>query len=188
MSDERGPGENELSRLFDIGDLGRQGAIMEITAGPEERAALARRFGLVAVDSLVADVTIARDEEDHMVLLRGSIAAEVVQACVVTLEPVASLVKGAIEMAYSTEAPAAGAVREMEPDVDVAPGEDDRPERLDGEEIDVGEVVAEHLGLHLDPYPRSGGVVFSTQDGAMDDGGDDKDPSPFTVLRDLKRN
>ena len=109
MSDENGPGENELSRLFNLGDLGRHGVIMEIAAGPEERAALARRFDLVAVDSLVADVTIVRDEEDHMVQLRGSIAVEVVQACVATLEPVASLVKGAMEMASSTEAPAAGA-------------------------------------------------------------------------------
>ena len=73
----------------------------------------------------------------------------------------------------------------MAPDDDVAPGEDDRPELLDGEEIDVGEVVAEHLGLNLDPYPRRAGVVFSAED---DDEEGSKRVSPFAVLSDLKQN
>ena len=74
------------------------------------------------------------------------------------------------------------------PDADVAPGEDDLPEFLEGDEVDIGEVVAEHLGLNLDPYPRRPGVLFSTADGAA---GDDDDPvrsSPFAVLREMKSN
>jgi uncharacterized metal-binding protein YceD (DUF177 family) len=195
MSDQREPGENEFSRLFNLGDLGRHGVIMEISAEPEERAALARRFGLVAIDSLAAEITITRGEGDPVVKLRGRIAAEVVQSCVVTLEPVANAVEGIVEMAYTTEADLAGAVSDMAPDDDVAPDEDDRPEFLDGDEIDVGEVVAEHLGLHLDPYPRRGGVAFPAEDETMygDEGSGDGDGgservSPFAVLRDMKQN
>ncbi len=71
----------------------------------------------------------------------------------------------------------------MAPDADVAPGEDDLPEWLEGDEIDMGEVVAEHLGLYLDPYPSRPGVVFSPQDEA-----DPAPASPFAVLRDSKND
>ncbi len=191
MTDGGGPRENELSRLVALGDLDRRGVTVEFSADAHERAALARRFGLVAVDSLAATVTLKRDEADHRVHLRGAIAADVVQSCVITLEPVANHVEGAVDVAYSTDVDGVWAVREMAPDADIAPGEDDLPELLEGDEIDIGEVVAEHLGLNLDPYPRRPGVVFSTGDGAARSDQDDEDPgraSPFAVLRDLKAN
>ena len=115
--------------------------------------------------------------------LRGSLRAEVVQSCVVTLKPVANHVEGALAVTYTTAEDAPESVRHMAPDTDVAPGEDDLPEWLEGDEIDMGEVVAEHLGLYLDPYPRSPGVVFSPEDGE-----DPAQASPFAVLRDFKNN
>lgn len=188
MADGRGPGGNEFTRLFALGDLDGHGVTVEISADAHELAALARRFGLVAVDSLAATVTLERDEEDHMVRLRGRFSADVAQSCVVTLEPVAGHVEGVVEGAYATDEDAAGAVRDMAPDADVAPGEDDLPELLEGDKIDIGEVVAEHLGLHLDPYPRRPGVLFSAEDGALEDDEDPVRASPFAVLRDLKND
>ncbi len=191
MADCRRSGEKELSRLFALGDLDRDGVTVEISAAAHELAALAGRFGLVAVDSLAATITLKRDEADHMVHLRGNITADVVQSCVITLEPVANHVEGAVDVAYSVDEGGAWVARDMAPDADIAPGEDDLPELLEGDEIDIGEVVAEHLGLHLDPYPRRPGVVFSARGGAAKDDEDDEDPgraSPFAVLHDLKPN
>ena len=76
----------------------------------------------------------------------------------------------------------------MAPDADVARGDDDQPEFLEGDEIDIGEVVAEHLGLNLDPYPRRPGVVFSAQDDTAEDEVDPDSASPFAVLRELKND
>ena len=42
----------EFSRPFRIDTLGAEPRPVEIEAEPEERAALARRFGLVAIDRL----------------------------------------------------------------------------------------------------------------------------------------
>ena len=174
---------NEFRRMLAFGDLDRGGVTMEISAEAQELAALARRFGLVAVESLVAKVTLKRDGAEQLMRLRGHFSARVTQSCVVTLEPVGSLVEGAVEGDYTTgEDAAAPPVRHMAPDDDVAPGEDDRPELLEGDEIDIGEVVAEQLGLDLDPYPRRPGVVFAT---AAD--GEPGRASPFAVLNDLKR-
>ena len=62
MADGCGSGGNEFSRLFALGDLDGDGVTVEISAGAHELAALARRFGLVTVDSLAATVTLERDE------------------------------------------------------------------------------------------------------------------------------
>ncbi len=173
----------EFSRTIALGELGPDGVRREISADASEMAALAKRFGLVAIDSLSAKITIEQDEAGHRVFLRGSLRADVVQSCVVTHKPVANHVEGALAVTYSTAEDALESVRHMAPETDVAPGEDDLPEWLEGDEIDMGEVVAEHLGLYLDPYPRRPGVVFSPED--------EEDPaqaSPFTVLRDFKNN
>lgn len=182
MADDCGSGENEFRRMLAFGDLDRGGVTMEISAEAHELAALARRFGLVAIESLAAKVTLERDEADPILRLRGHFTAHVTQSCVVSLEPVVSPVEGAVEGDYTTDADAAAqSVRHMAPDDDVAPGEDDLPELLEGGEIDIGEVVAEQLGINLDPYPRRPGAVFSAA------GEELKRISPFAVLRDLKR-
>lgn len=178
--------ENELSRLFALGELGRDGVTMEISADAHELAALARRFDLVAIDALAATITLKRNEADQMVHLRGTLIADVMQSCVVTLEPVAGRVEGVVEVVYSADVNGGWAVRDMAPDADIAPGEDDLPELIEGDEIDIGEVVAEHLGLNLDPYPRRQGVVFSAEHGAAEDDDDHGRASPFAVLRNLK--
>ena len=187
MSDRAG--ENELSRLIALDDLGPDGVALEITADAHERAALAERFDLVAVDSLTATVTLKRDEADQMVQLRGNLSGGVVQSCVITLGPVPGRVDGVVEVIYSADENGAWAVRDMAPDADIAPGEDDLPELLEGDEIDIGEVVAEHFGLNLNPYPRRPGVVFCDEEGTAQDDADDENPdraSPFAVLRDFK--
>ena len=53
--------------------------------------------------------------------------------------------------------------------------------RNDGS-IDLGELVAESLGLALDPYPRKPGAEFTT--GAHDE--KNPSPSPFAALEPLK--
>ena len=37
---------------------------------------------------------------------------------------------------------------------------EDLPELLDTQEIDVGELVAQHMALALNPYPRSPGAAL----------------------------
>ena len=188
MADGCAPGKNELTRLFALDDLDRGGVTLEVSADADELVALARRFDLIAVGSLAATVTLKRGKADRWIHVRGHITADVVQSCVITLEPVAYHVDGAIEIDYSTEPGSAWVARDMAPDADVAPGDDDQPEFLEGDEIDIGEVVAEHLGLNLDPYPRRPGVVFSAPDGATEDEDDPDSASPFAVLRELKND
>ena len=70
----------------------------------DERAALARRFGLLALDSLTAKVGLM-PADGGLVRIHGTLAAEVTQACVVTLEPVTARVEASFERLYGADAP-----------------------------------------------------------------------------------
>jgi uncharacterized metal-binding protein YceD (DUF177 family) len=111
------------------------------------------------------------------VLVVAHCRAQVVQSCVVTLEPVAGRIDERWEVWF---APPGGVPREH---VDVGVSDEDESEPLIGESIDVGEVVATQLGLALDPYPRRPGAVFSAVQ--YGDSVDRDSDSPFAVLRNL---
>ncbi len=170
--------EFEFSRPFALAGLGDGEAVVEIAANPGERAALARRFGLVALGALTATVRLRRGG-NGAVELDVRCVAEVVQSCVVTLEPVAARLRDAWSMSFAP--PASAALHE----VTVAPSEEDEPEPLRGDTVDVGEVVAVHVGLILDPYPRRPGAVFDAPPAEESD--DVPAASPFAALRDLHR-
>ncbi len=168
--------EIEFSRRFALADLGDEEATLEIAADAGERAALARRFGLVALDTLAATVRLQR-VGGGLVRVRASCFADVVQTCVVTLKRVAGRIEDSVEVVFAPPGSAAHG------EVTVAPVGDDDPEPLTEDAIDVGEVVAVHLGLALDPYPRRAGAVFS---GAHSEAADeDSESSPFAGLRNL---
>ena len=170
----------ELSRLVNIAELGAEERVLEIDVSPQERAALAARFALLSLDRLAATVRVKRVERSANIRLSARFVADVVQSCVATLEPVASTIEESVELLFAPLPQGAS-----EANVFVSPTGEDTPEPLVGEEIDVGEVVAEHLALALDPYPRRPGAVaeFTDPDAEREGGAAN---GPFAALRDLK--
>jgi uncharacterized metal-binding protein YceD (DUF177 family) len=146
------PATPEFSRPVRLDEIPARGLEIEIEAGPAERVALARRFGLQAIDRLAARVRLERVPGGRLVRLAADLEAEVIQTCVVTLDPVPSRVAAPFEVLYDPAA--APQPREV-----VVEGSETDIEPLEGDAIDVGEAVAEELALSLDPYPRAPGVA-----------------------------
>jgi uncharacterized metal-binding protein YceD (DUF177 family) len=140
----------EFSRPVAVAGLAKP-TELRIRAEPAERAALARRFGLLAIDRLEAAVRLAPVAAG--IRLEASLSAAVVQECVVTLESVPAELDEDFAIVYG-EAAAEDALLEC------GLGEDDDFEPLAGGEIDVGEAVAQQLSLALDPYPRAAGAAL----------------------------
>lgn len=136
----------EFSRLERIDTIGEGARSVSITADATERAALAERFGLLAVDRLEATFRVQRDAAG--VVSRGEVRASVVQACSVTEEPLPVTVSEDVALRFVTEQEAA-AEEEIELDLDAL---DTMP--YDGAAIDLGEAAAETMALALDPFPR----------------------------------
>lgn len=171
----------EFSRIVNVDSLAGDEVIQDIEANAVERAALAARFGLLALDKLTAVVRLTR-LRGRQIRLDGEFAADVVQSCVVTLEPVKSRVAGPFTVTF---APAAEL--DAGPDLDLSPWAEDLPEPLEGDTIDIGETVAQFLSLALDPYPRRRGVEFTA---AEYPGPAPVSPEngPFAALARLRKN
>jgi uncharacterized metal-binding protein YceD (DUF177 family) len=137
----------ELSRPIRLDAIGAAGQTVTITAEPAERAALAERFGLIALDRFEAEVRLERDGE--VIRAQGRLIADVVQACIASDEPVPSAIDEKFALRFVPEdALAEGEEIELsEIDCDTLPH--------DGKIIELGEAVAETLALALDPFPRS---------------------------------
>jgi uncharacterized metal-binding protein YceD (DUF177 family) len=138
----------EFSRRVEIARLGALEAIYPISADAEERPALARRFDLLSLDRLEAEIRLQR-LAGGMVRLSGWLGADVVQACVVSLEPVASTLDRDFTVLYGSTESGKTVMVDLETD---------EAEPFDGDAIDIGEAVAQQLALALDPYPRASGA------------------------------
>lgn len=176
----------EFSRIVAVDRLDQGEVVEEISAGAQERLALAARFDLVALDSLSAQVSLRRIGRGPVVRVEGRLSADVVQNCVVSLEPVHNRVEEDFVLLYAPEGSGGGQGHVLEEGFDLA--DDDWPEPLEEGRIDIGEAVAQQLALALDPYPRKPGVRLEDVIGRHEGVGTDEPPaSPFAALARLSR-
>jgi len=138
----------EFSRRVDLARVGALESTYPISAEAGERAALARRFELLSLDRLEAEIRLKR-MGGGMVRLTGRFSTDVVQACVLSLEPVASALEQDFTVLYGPAEPDKTVMVDLESDA---------AEPFDGDAIDIGEAVAQQLALALDPYPRAPGA------------------------------
>jgi uncharacterized metal-binding protein YceD (DUF177 family) len=163
----------------EIERLGHEERTYELEASAEECAALAKRFGILAVCGLAATIRLKRLGGRDLFRLSGHIEAEVEQACVVTLEPVRQKVSEDFALTYSADREAE--TNEVVVDLDA----EDPPELVEDGTIDIGEAAAEHLALALDPFPRADSAVFEME---SDNSEELEAPSsPFAALAKLKK-
>ncbi|WP_174286274.1 DUF177 domain-containing protein [Sphingomonas bacterium] len=140
----------EFHRPVRIDTIGERDRAVEIEANEGERAALARRFGLVAVDRLSGTFGVRREGDG--ILASGSVGASVVQACSVTGDPIAVTVIETVALRFADEMTSEGDEVELSVDaLDILPIEDGA--------VDLGEAAAETMALALDPFPRSPGAA-----------------------------
>jgi len=162
----------EFSRRVKLSRIGTKPYHQQISATDAERAALARRFDLISLDRLEAAVElIARGE--RTILLRADFEAAFEQRCIVTLDPIAGVLDERFELLYGPP--------EAEETASSLAGEDVAFEPLVGDEIDIGEAVAQEFSLALPPFPRNPEIRLETETEAESGVAS----NPFAALRQL---
>jgi len=172
----------ELSRVVAAADVAGGQRMLAIEASAAECEALARRLGVVGVERLNAELRLAADPTCTQLSVDGTLEADVVQRCVVSLSEFRSTLVAPVARLYRTDAV------EVPPSPDIEAADDDMADPLVNGRADVGEAVAEQLALEIDPFPRKEGVEFkgySTE--PPEQKPVDSPVSPFAVLGRLKK-
>ncbi|MFY9287644.1 MAG: DUF177 domain-containing protein [Alphaproteobacteria bacterium] len=165
----------ELSRPLSIDKISANGVEETILAKDAERKALCKRFGLLDLPTLDAKLTVHPPRVDGSINVTGHLKADVIQPCVVTLEPLANHVEHEIDVFFVSSENLMGAGP-----ADIT---DEEVETIQNGVIDLGELVAQNLGIALDPYPRKPGISYVEAEY-----GDLKGPSnPFAQLAELAK-
>jgi uncharacterized metal-binding protein YceD (DUF177 family) len=146
--------KSEIERIVDLERLGASGTALEIVASDSEREALVRRFGFLGLPVFSARVSVDR-RPGGQVVVEGRLRGKVVQACILTLEPVIQELDDPFRLVFKQDL---AEERDPESGEALLSAQIDAPEPLQGNLLDIGEIVAEQLSLAADPYPRRPGV------------------------------
>jgi uncharacterized metal-binding protein YceD (DUF177 family) len=157
----------EFSRPLIVLRVPRKGSHEVFAADPAECKALAKRFGIPSISSIKAHL-IAMPHRGGGLKVTGKIEAEIEQVSVISLETFSTKPKFEVERYF------------LPPKILVNAEEDDA-DPIENGEVDLGELVAETIGLELEPYPRKPGEAYDNP--VLDSGEDDeKPPSPFAKM------
>ncbi|QRM54954.1 DUF177 domain-containing protein [Sinorhizobium sp. BG8] len=168
-----------------VGHISANPVEVHLEADERERSEIARVWNVLEVKSFEAGLQIQRWKKDG-VRVKGRVTSAIVQACVVTLDPVESLIDETFEALFVPQGSKLAQMPRPEGEMLLDPDGPDAPEIFTGDTVDAGEIAAEHAALAIDPYPRKEGIDFKGHIESTEE--DDRKPSPFAVLKDWKKD
>ncbi len=151
---------------------------LELSATADERTALASRFGIESVESLDAKVVFEGDGPKLRVT--GTMVADVVQSCAISGEDFPHRISEALDFVFVPAGEQSVDVAGMETgaDIEIELQSDELDEiEYDGDSFDLGEAIAQSLGLAIDPYAEGPGA-----DAARKNAGISSDDAPSGPL------
>ncbi len=144
-------GESELSRIVKPTALAQEP--LRIDASQAERAALAERFGVTEIRAIAA--TIALDRDGEATTAHGQLEATIVQPCAITGEDLTYDVSEPVALRFVPQPSALPLTADDEIEL-----ESDELDEITytGDSFDLGEAIAQTLGLAIDPYREGPGA------------------------------
>lgn len=124
---------------------------LTVTADAGERDALAARFGICGIDALTAELTFEPDGEALRV--RGRMIADLVQTCAISGDDFPTRIDERLDLRFVP----LGSIAPSEDEIELASDSPDDIE-FEGKSFDLGEAVAQSLGLAIDPYAEGPGA------------------------------
>lgn len=168
----------EFSRTFDVRQV--EGMHSRLEPDAAEREALARRFGIVAIETMSADLDFSCKARagGFQIEATGTLKAQIVQPCAVSAEDLPVTIEEPLFFRFVPRSTAYSADEEVE----LTAEELDEIE-YEGTHFDVGEAVAQSLALAIDPFLTGPGAEEARMSGLI---GKPEEASPFAALKGLK--
>ena len=170
----------ELSRPIKLRQIPNDPVVIE--ADKAERAALAERFGVVAIESLRAEMTL--DPEGRKIDAAGSLEADIVQTCAVSGEEFPVRIDEDFALVFVPRTEHEPADEDIE--IELEREELDEVE-YEGDSFDLGEAIAQSLALAIDPYAEGPNADVVRKEKGLDS--DDTPKGPLAeALAGLNKN
>ncbi len=159
-----------------VEDIDETGRHFDLAPDEKTRAAIAEVIGVRALPRLSASLDVARHGSDGL-RVSGEVTAAVGQTCVVSLEPMESEVREAVDLVFVPQHAADDSDAVMQLDsASIEP-----PETLQDGIVDLGAIATEFLLLGVDPYPRKPDAMFEAPLAT------EPSSKPFAALAALKK-
>lgn len=156
------PVKSPVSFRVSVVRLPKKGMPVSLDAGPEQLAEMAREHHLLEAKRFHADLVVSPWKRDG-VAVSGMVEGDIVQECVVTLEPIEAHVEENISAVFVPEGSKLGRFEAASGgEIVLDPDGPDMPESFSGTAIDVGALAEEFFALGIDPYPRKQGIEMPT--------------------------
>lgn len=170
----------ELHRPIDTDSLKASGKVLKLDPSIDECAAIAKRLDLIAVNALSGEIRVT-PAMGRQIVAEGTVRAEIVQTCVVTGEPLTTQLAFPLSRHYAEDVqPFAG----LDDEDEITDPNDDGPDPIEDNQIDIGEAVVEELALQIPLYPRTPGAKYSELSAGENEA--ERRENPFAALEDLK--
>ena len=178
----------DTKRFFSFEDVKQDELVFSWEPSQELYDELIEELNLVILKNTVLNGRFVTRKHGRLLKLQGSLKADVVQSCGITLEPIKTKITEELDCSFTREQDLNRWQLENVTEVNVSLDEQDPPDVIGPEGVDLFEVCREHLSLLIPPFPRK--AELANQDAlAVSTGPDldsDKKPNPFAALAGLK--
>jgi uncharacterized metal-binding protein YceD (DUF177 family) len=156
----------EFSFEIDLDRLGAQGKRYQLAANKTERERIAARLRTPSVEKLEGDLVVSATKT--AIRIEGSLTASLTRECVASLEPTSEEVADSFGIDFSRVPP-----RSEEELLDI-----EAPDVIEGDTLDLGELLVQQLSLAMEPFPRKPGAPSLAEAYAPAE-----NISPFAILK-----
>jgi len=137
--------EKGLNKILFLGEIDAEGWQRTFEATPAQCLKIAERFEIPSVESLAAKINVSTDGD--LIRVNGHISAVLERICVVSLESFKEPLDFDFEALFAEDVPL---IKEGEMEDDIEP--------VDRGRLDIFDIVAEQVGLNMNPFPRKPNV------------------------------
>jgi hypothetical protein len=150
--------QSPVAYIATVARLPQKGLAVVIEADEQQRAMLAEQHDLLSVEKYRAELLVERWKRNG-IKVTGRVEADITQACIVTLDPLAAHIDEAVDGLFLPEDSKLGREGfDGGGEIMLDAEGPDSPETFSGDKIDVGALAEQFFGLAIDPYPRKQGV------------------------------
>lgn len=176
--------KSDLSLSLAVSEIDRDAKSFTLTATESQLADLTERFGLVELNTLNASVSVSSKGAEEGILLKGEVKADLVQRCITTLVDVPETVDTPFELLLVDPETA----DRMDADESFLDAEQPEYDALEGDIVEVGEIVAQTVAISMNPYPRAEGAALTSgnKQGISVNEPELEKKNPFAALGKLK--